>query len=183
MMKRFLIATALVAVASPAIAAETTTVNGATVAFSGNRATVCEIRDYNNDVQFGDLGEFGAATSVTDNASIYCNVKFDASIKSSNGFLRLQTLDGQATPTSQSNLTAQGYTQFASALDYGVSVQGLGNANTAAIGANTAVSLGNNLPPISASAQLTYSTVVGTKPLLGGSYNDTVTLTLTPVAF
>jgi len=184
MMKRILIATALVAAATPAMAAETTTVNGAVVAFSGNRATVCQIENYENNVQFGALGEFGAATPVTDTASIYCNVKFNASIASQNGFLRLNTLDGQANPTSQSDTTATGYTQFASALDYGVTVQGLGSANTTALpGNNSPVSLGNNLPPISASAQLTYSTATSAKPLLGGNYNDTVTLTLTPVAF
>jgi spore coat protein U-like protein len=183
MMKRILIATAMVAAATPAFAAETTTVNGATVAFSGTRATVCEIRDYENNVQFGALGEFGAATPVTDTASIYCNVKFNASIASQNGFLRLTTLDSGATPTSQSDTTAQNYTQFASALDYGVSVQGLGSANTTAIGANSPVSLGTNLSPISASAQLTYTTATSPKPLLGGNYNDTVTLTLTPQAF
>jgi len=183
MMKRILIATAMIAAATPAMAAETTTVNGATVAFSGNRATVCEIRDYENNVQFGALGEFGAATPVTDTASIYCNVKFNASIASQNGYLRLNTLDSQANAVSQQNLQANGYTQFASGIDYGVAVQNLGSANTAAIGASTPVSLGNNLPPISASAQLTYSTVTGALPLLGGTYNDTVTLTLTPVAF
>lgn len=183
MMKRILIATAMIAAATPAMAAETTTENGATVAFSGNRATVCEIRNYENNVQFGALGEFGAATPVTDTASIYCNVKFNASIASQNGFLRLNTTDSQATPTSQSDTTAQGYSQFASALDYGVSVQNLGSANTTSIGNSSPVSLGNNLPPISASAQLTYSTVISAKPLLGGTYNDTVTLTLTPVAF
>lgn len=183
MMKRILIATAMVAAATPAIAAETTTVNGATVAFSGNRATVCEVRDYENTVQFGALGEFGAATPVTDTASIYCNVKFNASIASQNGYLRLVTNDAGATPLSQSNTTATAYQQFASALDYGVAVQGLGSANTAAIGASSQVGLGSNLPPISASAQLTYSTVTSAKPLLGGNYADSVTLTLTPVAF
>lgn len=183
MMKRILIATAMIAAATPAMAAETTTQNGATVAFSGNRATVCEIRDYENNVQFGDLGEFGTASNVTDTASIYCNVKFNASISSQQGFLRLVTSDSAATPNSQSDTTAFGYNQFASALNYGVSVANVGSANSSQIGAGTTVSLGNNIAPISSSATITYSTVASTKPLLAGNYADSVTLTLTPVAF
>src|SRR3546814_10152663 len=183
MMKRILIATAMVAAATPAIAAETTTVNGATVAFSGNRATVCEVRDYENTVQFGALGEFGAATPVTDTASIYCNVKFNASIASQNGYLRLVTTDAGATPISQSNQTATAYQQFASALNYVVAVQGLGSANTAAIGASSQVGLGSKLLHISASAPLNYSTVTSATPLLGGTYASSVTMTLTSVGF
>lgn len=183
MIKRILITTALVALATPAMAAETTTVNGATVAFSGNRATVCEIRNYESNVQFGALGEFGAATPVNDTASIYCNVRFNASIQSQNGFLRLVTSVADATPTSQSDTTAQGYSQFASALDYGVSVTGLGSRNSTQIGASSSATLGSNLDPIDFQSTLTYSTIASAKPLLGGNYADTVTLTLTPQAF
>jgi spore coat protein U-like protein len=182
-MKRIIAITVALLGSSVAMANETTTTNGATVAFSGNRATVCEVRNYENNVQFGALGELGAATPVTDTASIYCNVRFNASINSQNGFLKLNTLVGDAQPTSQSNHQAQGYSGFNSALDYSVNVTGLGTANTSLIGSNTNSPLGNNLDPINASATLTYNTVPGGNPLLGGNYNDTVTLTLTPVAF
>jgi hypothetical protein len=182
-MKRLLLATVAMMAATPAFASETTTTNGATVAFSGNRATVCEVRNYENNVQFGALDEFGAATPVVDTASVYCNVRFNASILSQNGFLKLNTLVADAQPTSQSNHAAQGYSGFNSALDYQVAVTSVGTANTSLIGSNTAVSLGSNLDPVNQSATLTYSTIPGANPLLGGNYNDTVTLTLTPIAF
>jgi hypothetical protein len=184
-MKRILILAALAstAVSAPSFAQSTST--DPVVSFEGDRAQVCEVRNFDQTVDFGTLSEFGAATTAkTDEVELYCNVRFDAEIKSLHGFLRLNTLVSDAAPTSQSNLKAQGYTGFASAVNYTVNTI-IGNASTAnpAVGANTPVPLGTALDPINLTTTVTYNTVAGSLPLLGGDYLDTVTLTITPVAF
>lgn len=184
-MNRFIIAAlAVAATATPAFAANTTTSNGASVAFEATRVIKCQVANYENTINFGALGNLGGGGTANDpgGVDLFCNTPFDASVKSQNGFLRLSTLNVNAIPTSQSNLEASGYTGFAAAVDYSITTP-IGSANSTAIGANSSVSLGTNLAPINQNnVPISYATIAGTLPLLAGTYQDTVTLTVTPIA-
>jgi hypothetical protein len=181
-MKRILILAAMASVSTSAFAAETTS-EDPTVQFSGNRAQVCEVRSFESNISFGPLTEFGDATAVSDSANLYCNVRFNATIASQNGFLKLLTGVPAAQPVDQNTHTANGYTGFASALDYSVTST-LGNANTGAInGGIVPVALGGTQNPINVPVNVTYDTIPESLPLLGGTYADTLYLNVTPIAF
>jgi hypothetical protein len=182
-MKKILILAAMASVSTSAFAGNTTTSNGASVVFDGNRAQVCEVRNYENTVTFGALDNFGAGGSTTDSLEIFCNTKFAASIKSTNGLLELSSGDPGA--TANQDTTAAGYAGFASGVDYEVDFtvgSFSGTANTTLIGRNSAISLGVQ-NPINVPGSVTYTTTAGTLPLLAGNYSDTLTLTMTPQAF
>jgi len=179
-MKRLLLATVALMAATPAFAQSTSSTP--VVEFSGERAQVCEVRNFDSVVDFGSLSNVGNAGDVSDTVRVFCNVRFDASIESANGFLKLDTIVADAQPTSQSNHTAQGYPGFSSALDYSVSSV-LGSADTSEIDNGSPESLGTELDPIDQQITLTYDTIPETQPLLGGDYEDTITLTLTPIDF
>lgn len=179
MKKLLLAAVAMTAVSSPAFAA---TSDNPVVSFEGERRTVCEVRDFDPTIDFGNLSNLGAGSSRSDTLSLFCNVRFDAEVESDNGFLKLDTLVADAQPTSQSDLTAQGYSGFNAAVDYGVTTV-VGNANTTQISNDTPVQLASSADPIDATTTITYATIAGTKPLLGGTYEDTLILTITPIAF
>jgi hypothetical protein len=182
-MKKILILAAMASVSTSAFAGNTTTSNGASVVFDGNRAQVCEVRNYENTVTFGALDNLGAGGSTTDTLDIFCNTKFAASIKSTNGLLELSSGDPFA--TANQDTTAAGYTGFASGVNYEVDFTiGLfsGVADTSQIGRNSAIQLGVQ-NPINLPGSVTYTTLPGTLPLLAGDYTDTLTLTMTPQAF
>ena len=179
-MKRLVLLAALAAVSTPAMAS--TTSSTPVVNFEGERAQVCEVRNFESVINFGSLSNLGNAPSINDTISLFCNVRFTAEIESDNGFLKLDTILGAAQPTSQSNHTAQGYAGFSSALDYEVNTV-LGTADTSAIGASAPVALGGTQNPINATTTINYDTVPESQPLLGGTYEDTLTLTISPIAF
>ncbi len=178
-MKKFVILAAMAAVSTPAMAA---TAQDPVVVFEGKRAQVCEVRNFQNTVNFGTLDNVGNGAAVSDTINLFCNVRFTATIESDNGFLKLDSLVAAALPTSQSNHTAQGYSGFSSALDYQVQTV-LGNADTSLIGADVPVNLGGMQNPINTSTTITYDTLPESQPLLGGTYEDTLTLNVTPIAF
>jgi spore coat protein U-like protein len=179
-MKRFVILAALAAVSTPAMAQ--TTSNNPVVNFEGTRAQVCEVRNFDSTVNFGALNNIGNAPSKSDTLSLFCNVRYSATIESDNGFLKLDTSVPAAQPTSQSDHTANGYAGFSSALDYEVATL-IGTANTSLIGADAPASLGGTQNPINLTTTITYDTVPESQPLLGGTYEDTLILTITPLPF
>lgn len=124
----------------------------------------------------------GDGDAVQDTVDLFCNVRYTASVSSANGFLKLDTNVGDAQPTGQGDLTAVGYSGFAAAVNYQIQTD-IGTANTTLIGSNTPVPLGGLNDPINLQTTITYDTIAGSKPLLGGSYEDTVTLSITPQSF
>ena len=179
-MKRFVLLAALAAVSTPAMAS--TTSSNPVVNFEGERAQVCEVRNFESTINFGALSNLGNAPSINDTISLFCNVRYTATVESDNGFLKLDTLVPAAQPTSQAVHTANGYAGFSSALDYEVNTI-LGTADTSAISANTPVALGGTQNPINVTTTINYDTVPESQPLLGGTYEDTLTLTISPIAF
>jgi spore coat protein U-like protein len=179
-MKKILILAAMASVSTSAFASTTST--NPVVNFEGERAEVCEVRNFESTINFGSLSNLGNAPAQSDTLTLFCNVRFDAEIESDNGFLKLDTIVPAAQPTSQSNHTAVGYAGFSSALDYEVNTV-LGSADTSAIGSGASITLGSSLPPINVTTTISYDTVPESQPLLGGTYEDTLTLTITPISF
>ena len=182
-MKRIALAAlaASAVMATPAMAA---TAQQST-AFIANRAIVCDLTGVAQEINFGTLGEFGAASSQTDSGiNLLCNQPFSVNIKSLNGYLKL-------TATTPANLATGEAAPFTSGANPGFAA-GLDYTATATVGSNTftgnssqitagnaGVNLGNS-PAVSVSgASIVYSTTAGSLPLLGGDYGDTLTITLT----
>jgi hypothetical protein len=156
------------------------------VVFQGNRAVECSVTGYSGVINFGNLGRTGEASPVTDNGiNVFCNRPFTASIKSLNGYLKLQDSHTANLPTSETTLASPANPGFNAGLDYGLLIGGVLNntfsSKTATAGTSYTVS---NLPAVDiAGATATYDTFSGGNPLLGGNYSDTVTLTMTPQGF
>lgn len=178
-MKRILILAAMASVSTSAFAA---TSNNPVVSFEGERDEVCEVRNFDATINFGNLQNTGNAGSQSDTLELFCNVRYTATIESDNGFLRLDTTVPAAQPVSQSNHSANGYTGFSSALDYNVATI-IGTASTASISNDTPVALGGTQDPINLTTTITYDTIPESQPLLGGTYEDTLTLTISPISF
>jgi spore coat protein U-like protein len=182
-MKRILILAAMASVSTSAFAQS----NDEVVNFEGEVAEVCDVTGYDNTINFGTLSATGATTPVSDTFSVYCNVRFNASIESDNGRLVLNnpSFTPAANPQPESSGNGSGYPGFNAAIDYSVSGT-IGmfpfSANTTAIEAASPESLGTNLPPVSFGGSISYDTLDGAN-LLGGTYQDTLTLSLTPVSF
>jgi spore coat protein U-like protein len=178
-MKRLIIAAlaaSTVAVATPAMAES--------VFFHGQRAVECSVTGYTGNVNFGNLGRNGEASPVTDNGiNVFCNQPFKVSLTSQNGYLKLQTTNANNDSFSENNFTSKHNSQFDAGLDYGIVIPGITGAQGSQYlpaGVNVAGSLGA-IPAVNFSGlSATYDTVNSSKPLLGGTYSDTVTLTLTP---
>ncbi|MEP7350742.1 MAG: hypothetical protein ABI668_12450 [Sphingorhabdus sp.] len=177
-MKRLLILAAMAATSTAAYADSVSP----TVTFEGKRKQVCEVRDYETAINFGELSNLGDAGEKSDTLTLFCNVRYNATLESDNGFLKLDTTVADAQPNSQADHSATGYSGFSAALDYSVATL-LGNATTAGIDADAPLALGGLQDPINLTTTITYDTVPESQPLLGGTYEDTLTLTISPVAF
>ena len=183
-MKRLMIAAlaaSTIAVASPALAGTQS------VTFNGTRAVECSVTGYSGSINFGALGRKGEASQVTDNGiNVFCNQPFTASLVSTNGYLKLVTPND---PTNGSvngdagNFTSQKNPSFDAGLDYGLVIPGItGVQGSQYLKAGVDVAGGLGVIPAVDFSGLTanYNTIKSDKPLLGGTYTDTVTLTLTP---
>lgn len=175
------LAVALAATATPALAASGTS-GAPTVALDATVPTKCEVRDYETTISFNELGPKGSANVKEDPLSIFCNVRFDAKLKSTNGRLKLNTGIPGAQPKPEGDNSAQSYSGFSSALDYKVTTK-FGARSTATLTSNVDSTLGLGLNPINDTDKITYETIPEQNFLLGGTYNDTLTLTLTPINF
>jgi hypothetical protein len=152
-----------------------------TVTFNGNRAVECSINGYDTVVNFGALGRNGEASPVTDGGiGIFCNQPFKASIKSQNGYLRLVTAVDANNSNSETDLTSHANPQFAAGVNYGLVIPGVGTVGSQYATANTDYNLGSHAAANYSGLTATYDTINSAKPLLGGTYTDTVVLTLTP---
>ena len=182
-MKRIALA-ALAATAVMATPAMAATAQQST-AFIANRAIVCDLTGVAQQIDFGALGNLGAASAQTDNGiNLLCNQPFSVNLKSQNGYLKLSATNpanlatGEAAP-----FTSGANPGFAAGLDYTATATVgpntfTGNSSQISAG-NTGINLGNS-PAVSVTgATIVYNTVPGSLPLLGGDYNDTLTITLT----
>jgi hypothetical protein len=156
------------------------------VTFVGSRQVECSISGYTGTINFGNLGRHGEASSVNDNGiDVFCNQPFTASLTSLNGYLKLQAANtaNDSINGDGGNFTSGANSQFDAGLDYGVVIPGItgaqgsqyltaGTPATGGLGVIPAV----NFTGLSAN----YDTVESALPLLGGTYSDVVTLTLTP---
>lgn len=154
------------------------------VLFVGNRAVECSVTGYSGTVNFGALGRNGEASPVTDNGiDVFCNQPFKASLTSQNGYLKLQTTNTNNDSIAENNFTSSHNTMFDAGLDYGLVIPGITGPQGSQYlpaGVNVAAGLGV-IPAVNFTGlTATYDTVNSAKPLLGGTYSDTVTLTLTP---
>jgi spore coat protein U-like protein len=178
-MKRLIIAAlaaSTVVFATPAMAESVT--------FNGTRAVECSVTGYSGTINFGNLGRKGEASPVTDSGiNVFCNQPFKVSLVSTNGYLKLQTTNPNNDSVNETNFTSKGNSQFDAGLDYGLVIPGVTGAKGSQYlpaGVNVAGGLGP-IPAVNLTGlTATYDTVESDKPLLGGTYSDTVTLTLTP---
>jgi len=155
-----------------------------TVNFTGTRAVECAVTGYSGTINFGNLGRNGEASPVTDSGiDVFCNQPFKVALTSANGYLKLQTTNTANNSLSETNFTSQANPMFNAGLDYGLVIPGITGAQGSQYlpaGVDVAGGLGV-IPAVSFSGlSATYDTVDSDKPLLGGTYSDTVTLTLTP---
>jgi spore coat protein U-like protein len=162
--------------AVPAQAADTT------VTFSGSRAVECSVTGYTSAINFGNLGRNGEASPVTDDGiNVFCNQPFLASLTSQNGYLKLQTTNLANNSASETNFTSVANPQFDAGLDYGIVIPGISTPQGSQYLNASTPAAGGPIPAVNLSGlTATYNTVTADKPLLGGTYSDTVTLTLTP---
>jgi hypothetical protein len=177
-MKRlFVIAVLGAGTAMMAMPAQAETVN-----FQGSRAIECSITGYSSSVNFGNLDRTGVASPVTDNGIVFfCNQPFKASVKSDNGYLKLITGNSNNNSNSEADLTSQGNTLFNAGLNYSANFQDFGFTLNSTMATGGLAYNTPQLPAAYSSAfTVVYNTMPGSKPLLGGTYADTVTLTLTP---
>ena len=151
------------------------------VTFNGNRAVECSVTGYSGTINFGNLGRNGQASPVTDSGiNVFCNQPFKAAISSTNGYLKLNGTAGNV-PTSEATLASPNNPGFNGGIDYGLVIGGVVNNlfSTKTATAGTVYTVGT-LPAINiANTSATYDTIDSSNPLLGGTYSDTVTLTLT----
>jgi spore coat protein U-like protein len=174
-MKRLIIAAlaaSTVAVATPALAAS--------VHFNGKVPVKCSISGETGTIQFGTLGTNGAASPVsTGTVTVFCNQPYTATISSANGYLKLKTSKTSNDSLTESNFTSRGNPQFDAGLDYGIVLPGIGTVGSQFItaGANNGLTT-PEIPATNVSGSASYSTIPGQLPLLGGTYSDTVTVTL-----
>jgi spore coat protein U-like protein len=182
-MKKILILAAIASVSTPAFATSPEVVN-----FKAKVAEVCDVSGYDTLVDFGTLSSTGDAAPYADGFSVYCNVRFNATLESDNGRLLLNNPTGTlgAVAQAESAGNASGYPGFDAALDYSVTgtIGSFGfSEDTTSINASAPTPLNTApLPPVSVSGSISYDTLGGNN-MLGGTYNDTLTLILTPVSF
>jgi spore coat protein U-like protein len=156
------------------------------VVFQGNRAVECSVTGYSGVINFGNLGRTGEASPVTDNGiNVFCNRPYTASIKSDNGYLKLQDSHTANLPTDEGTLASPANPGFKAGLDYGLVIGGLLNNTFSSKSAAAGVdyNLGSHSAVEINGASAIYDTFSGGNPLLGGNYKDTVTLTMTPQGF
>ena len=167
--------------ASAALSAAPAYAGSQSVHFVGNRAVECSVTGYSGTISFGNLGRNGQASPVTDGGiSLFCNQPFHASVKSTNGYLKLQTANSANDSQSESIFTSQANPQFDAGLDYQAAISGIGTVNSGMATGGTDYNLGNHAAANLSGGTIQYTTINSDKPLLGGTYSDIVTLTLTP---
>jgi hypothetical protein len=151
---------------------------------SGYVNQYCALTPGTTNIAFGNLGAQGVASPINVNYSLYCNVGFDTTVNSLNGRL----LNGSAPSGNVGPETGSGanrYTPdttgtFYAALDYTLT-SGSTVISSAGFAAGNIVPLTSN-PPTNLAVPVSFNTVPlsSGQQLTAGSYNDTLTITITP---
>tara|TARA_R110000772_G_scaffold52955_5_gene121277 strand:+ start:474 stop:1082 length:609 start_codon:yes stop_codon:yes gene_type:complete len=179
-MKKLLLAVAASGlIATPALADPVN--DTAETQFDGERAIECEIEGTDSFVDFGDLGRRGQASAQVDNGiSVFCNQPSEASFTSKFGYLRLVATNPANDSNSESDFTSAANPGFSAGLDYSAEIVGFGlSSDTSALTASVPETVGP-VPALNENGvRIRYDTIAESQPLLGGSYTDTLTVTLT----
>jgi hypothetical protein len=187
-MKKYVIAALLAGSLSvPAFAQSAPSINE-TVNFNGQRPVECNIDGLERAVNFLTLDRFGNAAGVTNSSiEVFCNQPSTVSVQSLNGYLKLVSSNANAAaPGNQSNLTSQANPGFSAGLNYSATISGIPGgslvANTTQIGAGSANAvIFSPVPALNVpAAQIFYDTIPEAQPLLGGVYQDILTISITP---
>jgi type 1 fimbria pilin len=188
-MKKIVIAALLAGSLSvPAFAQSVPSINE-TLNFNGQRAVECSITGLQNSVNFGALDRDGDSDGITDSGiSVFCNQPSAVSIDSLNGYLRLvaNNEDNNAPDGEEDDLTSVANPGFSAGLDYSATISGLSgfgslSADTTDIDKDEPFEF-EPVPALNVtSASISYDTIAEGQPLLGGLYQDILTISLTPI--
>lgn len=189
-MKKLLLGVTMGALMSTsALAAEGEVVTG-TVNVDAERECVCELTGFGinnisfiNFEQMGNLGE--ADTQSLIELGLFCNLPSEVSFESTNGYLALNTPDAAYSSVDGDNgdFSTTAASNFAGGLDYSAGIASLSvSADSSALDAGTAVSIGTIPPQNVSGIQVDFDTIPGTLPLIAGDYSDTLVVSITPQA-
>ncbi len=153
--------------------------------FTGERACECVVDLGQNAVLFGDLGRRGQAERQSIRADVFCNQPSEVTFESENGYMLIQATNPANEPTDASEVdkTSGANPGFSAGLDYSAFIPSEGlSADTGnpALLAGTPVSVGTIPAQNRNNVRVVFDTIAESQPLLGGTYEDTLTVTLTP---
>lgn len=153
------------------------------VNLSGTVNQVCHVTPGNTNVNFGTLNAQGEENPIALNYAFYCNVRWDASVSSTNGrLLNISAPPGSVGPeTGPGAHSYNGSETFFAALDYTVDIGPGWLINSASFDGGDSASV-TEQDPAAGNFSLVFDTVelTGDQQLVAGSYKDTITLTITP---
>ena len=181
MMKKIIAIAALAAASATPAMAQTAGFSGS-VDFTGTVAVECTVTGLQDTILFGAMGRRGQASAQVDTGvDVFCNQPSEVTFESENGYLALQTTNNANDSISETNFQSNANPGFDAGLDYSAEVVQFGvSGDTSQLQAGTPVAIA----PVPALNQnnlrLRYDTINAGQPLLGGIYEDTLTITLTP---
>ena len=182
-LKKLAIGTSMVSMMALPVSAFADEPVEASLDFTGERACECEVDLGQNAVLFGDLGRNGEADVQSISADVFCNQPSEVSFVSENGFLLLQATNPLNEPSDASEVdhTSQANPGFSAGLDYSASIPSFGlSADSTQILGDTPTSVGVIPAQDQTGVSVEFDTIAESQPLLGGDYEDTLTVTLTP---
>ena len=182
MKKIIAIAALAVASATPAMAQSSMAGFTGSVDFTGEVPVECNVTGLQDTILFGQLGRRGQASAQVDTGiDVFCNQPSEVTFESENGYLALQTTNNANDSISESNFESGANPGFDAGLDYTAEVVQFGiMGDSSQLTAGTPVAV-SPVPAINQNnLRLRYDTVNSGQPLLGGIYEDTLTITLTP---
>ncbi len=152
------------------------------VDFTGTRAVECEISGFQDTILFGALGRRGQTAQQADTGiDVFCNQPSTVSFESENGYLALQTTNNVNDSVSESDFTSGANPGFSAGLDYVATIPAFNvTGNTTDISAGSPLTF-SPVPALNLNnIRINYDTIAESQPLLGGLYEDTLSITLTP---
>jgi len=153
--------------------------------FTGERACECTVDLGQNAVLFGALDNNGDADVQSITADVFCNQPSNVSFESENGYMLLQASNPANEPVDASEVdkTSGANPGFSAGLDYNASISGTPvTADTTQLLASTPTVLPFVVPALNVSGvSIDFDTIAESQPLLGGTYEDTLTITISPI--